>query len=80
MHVSGFRPYVGIGVGRAVPGHRMGFQFDFGVMFWNKPKVYGQGHELTKVYGDDEDGDIMNVAKHVIGYPVINFHIITKIL
>lgn len=80
VHVSGFRPYVGIGVGRAVPGHRMGFQFDFGVMFWNKPKVYGQGHELTKEYGDDEDGDIMNVAKHVIGYPVINFRIITKIL
>lgn len=84
VHVSGFRPYVGIGVGRAVPGHRMGFQFDFGVMFWNKPKVYCQGHELSKTSSDysdgDEDGDIMNVAKHVIGYPVINFRIITKIL
>ncbi len=30
--------------------------------------------------GDGDDGDIMNVAKHVIGYPVINFRIITKIL
>ena len=83
IHVSGFRPYVGIGVGRAIPKNRMGFQFDFGVMFWNKPKVYCQGHELTKMpdeYGDSDDGDIMKIAKHVIGYPVINFRIITKIL
>ena len=79
IHVSGFRPYVGIGFGRAVPKHRMGFQFDFGLQFWNKPKVYCQGHELKKEY-DDEDGDIMNIAKHVFAYPVINFRIVTRIL
>ena len=83
IKVSGFRPYVGIGIGRAIPKHRMGFQFDFGAQFWGKPKVYCQGHEVKKQseYGyDDEDGDFMKIAKKIVVYPVINFRIVGRII
>ncbi len=40
IEVGGFRPYLGIGFGRAVPKGRIGFQFDLGVQFWGGPKVY----------------------------------------
>ena len=40
IEVGGFRPYVGIGFGRAVPKKRIGCQFDLGVQFWGTPKVY----------------------------------------
>lgn len=40
IEVGGFRPYLGIGFGRAVPKGRIGFQFDLGVMFWGTPEIY----------------------------------------
>lgn len=83
IKVSGFRPYVGIGVGRAIPKHRMGFQFDFGAQFWGKPKVYCQGQEVSKQSEDgydDEDGDFMKIAKKIVAYPVINFRIVGRII
>ena len=44
--VKSFRPYVGLGFGRAVPKGRIGCQFDLGVQFWGKPEIY------APVYGD----------------------------
>lgn len=40
VKVKSFKPYVGIGFGRAVPKHRVGMQFDLGVQFWGKPEVW----------------------------------------
>lgn len=40
IEVGGFRPYLGLGFGRAVPKGRIGVQFDLGVQFWGTPKVY----------------------------------------
>ncbi len=39
--VNGFKPYLGIGFGRAVPKGSVGVQFDLGVQFWGKPEVHG---------------------------------------
>ena len=35
--VSGFRPYIGVGFGRAVPKKRIGVQFELGVQFHGSP-------------------------------------------
>lgn len=40
IEVNGFRPYLGLGFGRAVPKGRLGCQFDLGVQFWGSPKIY----------------------------------------
>ena len=39
MKVNAFKPYLGIGFGRAVSKHRVGVQFDLGVQLWGKPDV-----------------------------------------
>lgn len=39
IKTNGFKPYLGIGTGRAVPKGRLGFMFELGVMFWGSPKV-----------------------------------------
>ena len=69
IKVNNFKPYVGIGFGRAVksaPG--LSFNFDAGVQFWGKPKVYGMvqtfdnlgfvtGYEFKEVDVDNYQGD-----------------------
>ena len=40
IRVKKFRPYVGLGVGRLVPKHRIGFRFEAGCQFMGKLKVY----------------------------------------
>ena len=52
MLTNRFRPYLGIGFGRAVPGaRRLNAQLDLGVQFWGKPRLYDgiTGKRLTQV-------------------------------
>ena len=37
--VNAFKPYIGIGFGRAIPKSLVNVSFDFGVQFWGTPKV-----------------------------------------
>ena len=51
LKVSSFKPYLGIGFGRAVPKGRVGVQFDLGVQFWGTPGVWTNINAL-----DDKEG------------------------
>lgn len=73
VKVNGFKPYLGIGIGRAVPKKsQLAVSADLGVQFWGKPGIYtmaadskiklAQGikeeHKFTKSDLDDQkDGD-----------------------
>lgn len=54
LKVNSFRPYLGIGFGRAVPRKRIGCQFDLGVQFWGKPEVH-----TNVMYYDQASGDFV---------------------
>lgn len=54
VKVNGFKPYVGIGFGRAIPRKRVGLQFDLGVQFWGKPEL-----QTNLMYYDGETGDFV---------------------
>ena len=60
IKTASFKPYLGIGIGRAVPKKRIGLMFDAGVQFWGSPKVYCNDHKLTKEDVGGEGGDIMD--------------------
>ena len=88
--VSKFRPYLGIGFGRAVPKKRIGCQFDLGVQFWGTPKVYAptynkttgtyQHEQLTEdKVGSDAKGVLKTISKISV-YPVLNIRLTGKIL
>ena len=42
VKANAFKPYLGVGFGRAVPKGRVGVQFDLGVQFWGKPEGWGE--------------------------------------
>ena len=85
--VKGFRPYVGLGFGRAVPKKRIGCQFDLGVQFWGKPEIvaptYENGsYQKQKIEEGGVEGDggaaIKTVSKIAV-YPVLNFRLVGRI-
>ncbi|MBP3228096.1 MAG: hypothetical protein J6M53_04830 [Bacteroidaceae bacterium] len=47
VRVNSFKPYLGIGFGRAVPRKsRLAVTCDLGVQFWGKPKVYAYNDDI----------------------------------
>ena len=77
---NGFKPYVGIGFGRAVQKNsRLGFSFDAGVKFWGKPGVYAKAkdhnnplaqwednhHFRHSDLGDDDDEELKDAFKTI---------------
>ena len=88
--VNGFRPYLGIGFGRAVPKNRIGCQFDLGVQFWGKPDVYAPIYDKAlgeyryeKIDGDragNDAGKVLKTISKISVYPVLNFRLVGRIL
>ena len=54
LKVNGFKPYIGLGFGRAVPHKRVGLQFDLGVQFWGKPEL-----QTNLRYYDGDKGEFV---------------------
>ena len=80
IKVSKFRPYVGIGFGRAIPTKsRVACNFDLGVQFWGKPKVTCQGQELTDEDFNGNDGGILNFISMASVCPVLNFKVVVRL-
>ena len=81
IKVSGFKPYLGIGFGRAVPKkNRVGFMFKLGCQFWGSPKVYTFDRELKSDDLGSDDGKFIKVLSKISVYPVINFRLCGRIL
>ncbi len=84
LEVSGFRPYLGIGFGHAVPKKRLGVQFDLGVQFWGSPKVYLDGDngrdQLTEEDADGDGGDVIKTLSKITVYPSMTLRITGRIL
>lgn len=81
LKVAAFRPYLGVGFGRAVPAkHRFAFNFDMGVQFWGTPEVYLRDHKLTKADTNSDTGEVLKYLSKATVYPVLNFRIVGRIL
>ncbi len=70
IKVNSFRPYLGIGFGRAISrDKKFKFNFDLGVQFWGKPKVYGYDTvkgEMERITASDVDNDDGKKALDII--------------
>ena len=80
IKVKAFRPYLGLGFGRAVPQkHRVTCNFDLGVQFWGTPEVFMQEKKLEKEdVGDDGSAFFDYLSKATI-CPVLSFRIVGRI-
>ena len=79
IRVSGFRPYLGLGFGRAVPRKRIGCQFDLGVQFWGSPKVMVNGEELKPDKVGEELDDVLSIVSRIKVFPVLSFRLVGRI-
>lgn len=72
IKVNGFRPYVGIGWGKAVPSRRINFGIDLGLQIHGKPSLYTDYGELdlSEVTDDDTFQKIMDKVRV---YPTLTF-------
>jgi hypothetical protein len=84
IQVKGFRPYLGLGFGRAVPKNRVGVQFDLGAQFWGTPNVYVNGangeHKLSEGDTKGKDGGALKIISKIAVFPVLNLRIVGRIL
>ena len=72
IEVAKFRPYLGIGFGRAVPKtKRISCQFDMGVQFWGSPKVMVNGEKLEKNGSSSDANEALDIISKISVYPVI---------
>ncbi|MDO4159905.1 MAG: hypothetical protein Q4D41_05580 [Prevotellaceae bacterium] len=79
IKTASFKPYLGIGFGRAVPKKRIGFMFELGCQFWGSPKIYCNNDELTEEDFDGDGGDIVKTLSKISVYPVLNFRLCGRI-
>lgn len=80
IKVSNFRPYLGIGGGRAVPHKRIGFMYEIGLQFHGSPKVYSNTGEVIELKEDwDTDDSFSDLLDKLNVYPVIKFRLCGRI-
>lgn len=80
IRVNSFKPYVGIGFGRAVPKkNRFNVQGELGVMFWGKPKLYSGDVEITEESVDGNSGKILKTMSKITVFPVLNLRLTYRI-
>jgi hypothetical protein len=78
LKVASFRPYVGIGFGRAVPRKRLGFMFEMGAQFHKTPEVYTDYGNLGQLL-DETDNEFTDIINNIKVYPVIKFRLSGRI-
>lgn len=74
-----FRPYVGLGYGRAVPRKRIGFRTDMGCLFWGKPDISCNGDRLSSEGLGGDEGKLLRVLSKLKVYPCINIRLCGRI-
>ena len=79
LKVNKVKPYVGIGIGRAVPHKRIGFKADLGCVFWGKPTIWNNGEEVPDTDAGGNDGGVMKILTKFRVYPVLNFRLCGRI-
>lgn len=90
IEVNKFRPYLGLGFGRAVPRNRIGCQIDLGVQFWGSPKVYAptynkttgtyQREQLTEEKAGSDAGGVLKTVSKITVYPTLTIRLTGRIL
>lgn len=73
------KPYLGIGFGRAIPKHRVGFQFELGAWMHGKPELVSSSEVA---YDPSADGvsDIMKTVNKIQFWPQMTFRLTGRIL
>ena len=89
LKTNSFKPYLGLGFGRAIPKNRVSVSFEFGVQFWGTPGLWTDiddnvGTKYRKIEKDrilskqdwcDDFKDGLDIMEKVIVYPVLSLRL-----
>ena len=75
LEVSGFRPYIGVGFGRAVPKKRVGVLFELGAQFHGTPELYTDEGTLSTSTIENADDTFTKVIDKLTVYPALKIHV-----
>lgn len=78
LKVMQIRPYLGIGLGRSLPGGHFGFQADLGAWYHGTPSI-DSPNQVPYDSSAPKAGFNLDVVKQVPVYPVLSFRLIYKI-
>ncbi|MBQ5396767.1 MAG: hypothetical protein IIU59_07800 [Alistipes sp.] len=78
IKVKGVRPYIGLGVGRAIPKHRFVFRAEIGAIFHGKPELVS-ANLIPNANGKGEINDFTNTLSKVVAYPHISLQLTYKL-
>ena len=74
FRVKNFRPYLGLGWGKSVPGKRVSFTTELGVQFEGKPELYSLYGEVDRSLVED-DNTFKKVQDILKVYPTLTFRL-----
>ena len=87
--VESLRPYLGIGLGRAVRTDRtVSFTCDLGAIYWGKPGLYAPGEDIFGNWEDvritsesmnGRDEGLIKDAEKLCLYPMVNVHLFVNL-
>lgn len=81
IKVNGFKPYLGIGSGRAISNkHRFSFAWDLGLLFWGAPTIYVQDQKIDENTNLNGGGDVIKDISKLKVYPTLSFRVNGRIL
>lgn len=72
--IKGFRPYLGIGWGRMIPGKLVNFSTELGVQFQGKPELYSDYGQIDKSLVED-DNTFNKIQDALKVYPTLTFRL-----
>lgn len=72
--VKNFRPYLGIGWGRVIPGKLINFTTELGVQFQGKPELYSEHGQIDKSMIED-DNTFQKIQDALKVYPTLTFRL-----
>lgn len=78
LKVAGFRPYIGLGFGRAVPKNRLNLSFELGVQFHGTPEVYTDNGDLGNLM-EEADNEYTDLINKLTVYPVLKLRLSGRI-
>ena len=83
IQTKGFKPYVGIGIGRTTPRKRIGVKFELGAMFWGTPTLHDDVRDISinkdypGISSDLSNG--LKIAGNVCVYPNLKLSVFGRI-
>lgn len=78
IKVKGVRPYLGLGVGRAIPKHRFGFRVELGAVFHGKPELVSD-NLIANANGSGEISDFTKTLSKISVFPQLSFQLTYKL-